>query len=112
MTVPSSLTTVTLPLQWKEWEDCLRNHRDWRFATYITSGIREGFRVGYDYQTHRFKKAEVNMRSALEHPQVVQEYLARECSEGRILGPFAPQALPGVQVWGDPKRKRRLAPDP
>ena len=28
------------------------------------------------------------MSSALEHLEVVRDYLAQECSEGRVLGPF------------------------
>ena len=38
------------------------------------------------------------MASALGQPQVVQDYLAVECSEGRVLGPLDPLALPQVHV--------------
>ena len=38
------------------------------------------------------------MGSAIEPPEIVREYLAKECAEGRVLGPFPMQAVPGVQV--------------
>ena len=38
------------------------------------------------------------MGSAIEHPEVVREYLAKECAEGRVLGPLPMQAVRGVQV--------------
>ena len=61
-------------------------------------GIRDGFRVGFDYSRHSCKWATGNMSSALEHPEVVRDYLAQECSEGRILGPFPVEDQPGLQV--------------
>ena len=38
------------------------------------------------------------MRSALEHADVVREYLAKECALGRVLGPFDLGCLPEIQV--------------
>ena len=38
------------------------------------------------------------MQSAREHPQVIRDYIAKECAEGRILGPFVPSSLADVQV--------------
>ncbi len=40
----------------------------------------------------------MNMASAAEHPEVVKDYLAVECSEGRVLGPLDPQDFPYVHV--------------
>ena len=40
-----------------------------------------------------------NMRSALENAAVVQEYLEREASLGRIIGPVSPDVMPdGTQL--------------
>ena len=38
------------------------------------------------------------MYSADEHPWVVQEYLLKECREGRVVGPLDPALLPQAQV--------------
>lgn len=61
------------------------------------SGIRDGFRLGYDY-SKGCTRATRNMSSAGLHAQVIRQYLAEECAEGRVLGPFDPSYLPGVQV--------------
>ena len=38
------------------------------------------------------------MRSAKEHPQPVNDYLATELAAGRIVGPFEVHELPNGQV--------------
>ena len=38
------------------------------------------------------------MPSAMEHAAVVDEYLGKECSEGRMVGPFDPKEWPNVHV--------------
>ena len=96
--VPTELTPYPSPLRWRDWGECLAGHPDRRFAEYIVNGVRVGFRVGYSYETHSCKKTSSNMRSALDHPEVVRDYIARECAEGRLLGPFDPASLPGVQT--------------
>ena len=70
---------VHCPLPWQEWDRSL------------------AFRVGFDYQ-HACRKSLRNMPSALEQPQVVREYLATECSEGRVLGPLTPSEFPQVHT--------------
>ena len=32
--------------------------------------------------------------AALEHPGIIDEYLQKECSMGRMLGPYSPESLP------------------
>ena len=38
------------------------------------------------------------MPSALERPEVVREYLATECSEGKVLGPLDPTKFPQIHT--------------
>ena len=38
------------------------------------------------------------MKSAKENPQVIDEYLVKECSLGRILGLLNPTIIPGVHI--------------
>ncbi len=44
------------------------------------------------------RSSPANMASALEHPEIVSEYLAKECSEGRVLGPLDPREFPYIQT--------------
>ena len=38
------------------------------------------------------------MQSARDHPEVISVYLADECEKGRVLGPFRPGEVSGVQT--------------
>ena len=49
------------------------------------------------------RKATHNMSSALGHPEVIRDYLAKECAQGRILGPFQPHALQVSRLGVVPK---------
>ena len=75
----------------------LANHPDQDFAQFIVRGIREGFPIGVD-PTASFVSARRNMSSALENPQVIEEYLSKEVTAGNIFGPFSPSALPEVHI--------------
>ena len=46
------------------------------------------------------------MEGALEHPDIVDDYLSTEVSLGGVAGPFPPQAVPQVHIshfWVIPK---------
>ena len=87
-----------MPLQWEVWQEAMASHPDREFMEYIITGLSEGFRIGYDYQGHKCKGCEDNMKSAKEHPQVVDDYIMKECLAGGLLGPLDPQMLTEVQV--------------
>ena len=86
--VPEELSRIVTPLHWQVWDRKLSQHPDQRFRSYIVEGFRYGFRVGFDY-TRPLKSATSNMSSSRHHPQLISEYLAEECAEGRIMGPLA-----------------------
>ena len=44
------------------------------------------------------RSAARNMQSVAEHPEVIREYLAEECAQGRVLGPLEPEAVSGVHI--------------
>ena len=98
--LPWRLRGVDTPLKWQEWDQALSGHPDQEFQRYIAEGIREGFRIGFDYSRQRgqMQSSRGNMLSAAEHPEVVRSYLAKECSEGRVLGPFDPASFPQVHT--------------
>ena len=86
---------VATPLNWREWDRSLASHPDQRFQACIVNGIRFGFRIGFDYNISCGRTTQ-NMASTREHPQVIRDYLATECSEGRVLGPLDPSHFPMV----------------
>ena len=87
----------TTPLIINNWSQALRNHPDKQFVDYIVNGLAQGFHIGVD-PIHRCTSCEDNMRSAYEHPQPVEDYLATELAAGRIAGPFDPHELQEVIV--------------
>ena len=95
--LPSSMRAVHTPLSWQEWDRSLSCHPDQQFRQYIVNGIRQGFRLGFDY-AHVIRSSSHNMPSTSEHPQVVSEYLAAECSHGRVVGPVNPMEFPQIHV--------------
>ena len=47
--IPIVLQKISTSLQVEEWERELAGHPDEELVGYVLSGIREGFRVGFDY---------------------------------------------------------------
>ena len=86
-----------LLLCWKEWDAGLRTHPDQRFWQYVFNGIRSGFRIGFDYRNTCCSKKR-NMKSAVENPQVVHNYLEEECKAGRVVGLICPGEYPFVHT--------------
>lgn len=96
--LPPYANSIVSPLDWRQWQASLSRHPDKAFADFVVGGIRDGFRVGYVGTPADCKKAPKNMRSAKEQRAVINAYLADECAEGRILGPFEEQVLPQLHV--------------
>ena len=93
------LSEIHSPLRRKlpEWRQELRDHGDRRFAKYILDGIEHGFREGFDH-SYPLVPASRNMPSASSHAEVIDAYIAGEVAEGRMLGPFQPGSVEGLQV--------------
>ncbi len=93
------LSVIATPLRQCEWERSLARYPDAAFAMYICSGLKEGFRVGYG-RNYPLKSATQNMESATQHPEVVAEYLRKECALSHIFhSPFPSLAhLPQLHV--------------
>ncbi len=97
--LPEEMKEIIAPLRWREWDHSLWNHQDQRFRKYIVDGIRHGFRVGFNYElASSVRSSSHNMVSASEHPEVIQGYLAEECSEGRVLGLLSPTQVPSAHI--------------
>ena len=80
-------------------ERALATRPDRAYARYIVDGLRNGFRIGFQRRAP-LKSASCNMPSAWKHTEVVSDYLDKERSLNRMLGPFsATEAL----VWVHPE---------
>ncbi len=86
------------PLDWRRWAQRLQRHPDGIFGRYIVAGLKEGFHIGFRYGSITCQSARTNMQSATLNPQVVDQYLEKEVSLGRVAGPMAVEESLGVQV--------------
>ena len=92
------LLMVSTPLCVSVWSKALSIHPDQAFERYICDGLQQGFRFGFQYGSP-LRSATSNMKSAYSHPDIAPEYLHKELSLGRMLGPFSnTQALPPLHV--------------
>jgi len=73
-------------------------HPDQRLRSYVVQGVKEGFRIGITGGVEGVGgSATNNMPSAKDQPQVIDDYLAEECSRGRVLGQLNQELSPQVQ---------------
>ena len=87
---PPELSLINTPLVVREWQSLLELHPDKEFSQYLLNGFTYGFRIGFNYKSHTYRAGKRNMASAVENPQVVEEYLAKERELGRVIGPLTP----------------------
>ena len=113
----SGLQAVITPLVLPHWESLLADHPDKNYSGYLLKGIKEGFWIGFDRGV-KLASARKNMLSAVEHPEVVNQYLLKERKRGVLLGPFQRKDMPevvisrfGVIPKGDQPGKWRLIVD-
>lgn len=85
LSLPEACRQIRTPLKVEVWASQLRNHPDKAFVNYILSGIREGFRLGFDYKDSKLLPARSNMRSAINNPKVITDYLEKEVTAGRVV---------------------------
>ena len=65
---------------------------------FVLKGISEGFRVGFTYRDSVLVPAKQNLQGAINHPEVVEQYLQTELNLGRLVGPFRPSLTPNVHI--------------
>ena len=78
--LPAELCRIVLPLHLDRWAEFMDRHPDRRFTHYISDGIRQGFHIGFTRISHQCVLAKRNMKSASQFPQVISDYLKKECS--------------------------------
>ncbi len=85
-TIPE-LRTVSTQLKVDAWEILLSDYPDKAYVHYIIRGLRDGFRIGFQWDS-RLTSAVCNMHSTRLRPAAISGYIADELSKGRMLGPF------------------------
>ena len=91
------LLGIYSPLQTDEWRRHLQDHPDQQYVAFLLRGMESGFRVGFN-RAQKLGRSRYNMKSALEHPAVVDQYLKQELQHHRVLGPFIPQDCEGLGI--------------
>ena len=77
-------SAIRPPLLHDAWVAALSSHPDRNFVTYICTGLGDGFRIGFAH-TAPLRSASANMFSAVQHPEIIDEYISKELRLGRIL---------------------------
>lgn len=85
------------PLQLPVFRSELASHPDQAKVHYVLDGIQHGFSSGFVSSRVVLRSSVRNMKSADEHPEVIDEYLANEVAKGRVAGPFAAPPFPILQ---------------
>ena len=96
--VPQEASAITTPLVLTAWRHLLIAHPNRALTHFFLQGIAAGFRIGYNPPSESLKPSKRNMQSALRHPEVVDEYLAKEQQAGRVRGPFNQITIPEAHI--------------
>ena len=89
--LPPSACKVQTPLAVEEWSIRLGSHPDQDWVKQILHGLKEGVRIGLSSGSV-ITSATVNLKSAAEHPGIVDKYLSDELSDGNLASPYPPPA--------------------
>jgi hypothetical protein len=73
----SHLQGIHSPLRVDEWSKLLQEHPDQEYVAFLIWGMTFGFRIGFD-RTQKLRPSGRNLKSALEHPAIVSDYLKQE----------------------------------
>ena len=83
--LPAEARLIRTPLRAEAWQTMLADHPDRQLVEWMTRGIRQGFRVGYQGDPGELKQARQNLSSVMLHPEVVRGYLDKEREAGRVV---------------------------
>ena len=86
---PLAPVHLVSPLQLLQFQVELADCPNQAAAAYVLNGLRDGFRVGFETLSVSLWSSSSNMRSAFDHPSVIDAYLENEVSCGRVAGPFS-----------------------
>ena len=93
---PIQATGILTPLRYATQRCYLQPHPRQDLVQFFLQDISTGFRIGFDGSS--MHSAKNNLKSALDHPTVIDDYLHHELSLGRISGPYLPSMCPDVHI--------------
>ena len=96
--VPAEACHIQTPLNVTQWREALKYYPNQPLAEFFFNGITEGFRIGYNYKSRGLKSAHQNLDCAIQHKEVVSEYLKAEITNKRVSGPFKKTILRDFHV--------------
>ena len=85
-------------LQLSQFQAELHDYPDQATAAYVLDGLCEGFHIGFEALSVSLQSASSNMRSALDHPSIIDDYLETEVLCGRVAGPFTNSPFPDLHI--------------
>ena len=96
--VPAEARHIHTPLIVAQWKEALKDYPNQPLAQFFLKGITEGFRIGYNYGPLSLKSARRNLDCALQHKEVVSEYLQTEITNKRVSGPFMKSNIKNIHI--------------
>jgi len=81
--LPEVLCQISTAARVEVWQWELAGHPGQAFAK-ILQGLEQGFRVGFRYTSNLIPNKR-NVLSAVQHPQVVRDYLKEELAQNRVV---------------------------
>ena len=96
--VPLQARQICTPLVVGNWCRALQSYPFQSLSEFFLSGISCGFRIGFNKFSSTLKSARKNLRGALLHPSVVDDYLQAEVGSNRVAGPFTSLPTHNLQI--------------
>ena len=91
-TPPIGLITINVPAL----AHLLLSHPHQSHTRYLVQSLTFGFLTGF--HGHRQARKAQNLPSTAQRPQVITDYIAKECAAGHTAGPFTEPLLPAFIV--------------
>ena len=96
--VPPEASVVTTPLQPHNWFELLITFPNQYLKEFFMNGLLHGFKIGFKNPLFQLRSSKKNLLGALQHPQVVDDYLQAEIAEHRVIGPFQMEDIPAAHI--------------
>ena len=84
--VPPLLQGVSTPLELAEWQEALGSHPNRSYVKYLLGGMKDGFRIGFNYSTSSHRSAKSNMLSATANREVTAILESLHCTSPMRAG--------------------------